>query len=82
MAGADIEVRSQEPGVRSAGEPRGRTLRLDRNGKVYYQTMLPNGDIVWRFQFARRSVVATAEELFTHFARLQGGELFPESISP
>lgn len=76
----EIETRPRAAGPMNKGEPRGRTLRLHRNEQVYFQTMHPDGSIEWRFRFGRQSVVASADELYQHFARLHGGELFPEAL--
>lgn len=57
---------------------RARTLRIERNGLVYWQTMLPNGDIEIREHYGRQTVPIRAEEIHQLAARLNTGALFPE----
>lgn len=61
-------------------EPRGRVLKIVRNGAHYEQRLLPNGDVTIRRRYARRSVTISADELFQIFARLEKGELFPVDL--
>jgi hypothetical protein len=73
-AAVEAPAASPQPAL-PPGEPRGRTLRIERNGQVYFQRMLPNGDLFIRHSRARRGVTLTADEVYKTARRLMDGSL-------